>query len=245
VVCEKEGTCGSGVRGAGIAFGEKVQIRDQARHALDQAQSALDSALRTATAESLAKSRNTVASTKQQLETHKTQLARLEAEKASIETTQVQAINGSDGVLGRLHALERIGNRDTAMLIAHLFIGALFVIIELLPVLMKTLQILAPRSVYELLVDAQDERSIFAMTHGLRTQRRIERMRSRVAISSESDLARRRINANKQVNAVVVAKQREVTDRALAAWGEDVSARTVEEIANWVPSRSTRIVDLA
>jgi hypothetical protein len=244
VVCEKEGTCGSGVRGAGIAFREKVQIRDQAGRTLEQARAELAAAVRTATTRSLAQSRNTVASTRERLAADQATLARLATEKAAVESGQQRAIDASDGILERLRALQRIGDRDSALLLAHLFIALLFLVVEVLPVVTKTLQITGRRSLYEKLVEAQEQDTLFAATHAARTRRRIDRIRSRVAESSETDLARRRIHANREVNAVVVDTQREVTDRALAAWAEDVSTRTVDEIANWVPARRTRIVDL-
>lgn len=244
VVCEKEGTCGSGVRGAGIAFREKVQIRDQARQTVEQARAELAAAVRTAAAQSLQRSRNTVSSTRQRLAADQATLVRLEAEKAAVESVQRRAIDASDGILERLRALHRIGARDSVLRLAHLFIALLFLVVEVLPVITKTLQVTARRSLYEKLVEAQEQDTLFAATHAARTQRRIDRIRARVAESSESDLARRRITANREVNAVVVETQREVTDRALAAWAEDVSTRTVEEIATWVPARTSRIVDV-
>jgi hypothetical protein len=242
VVCEKEGTCGSGHAGAGIAFAEKVQIRDEARRSLDGARAALAATVRTATRRSLDASRNTVASTAEKLAADKAELARLEADRAAIERRQLDAIDSSDGMLQRLEALHRLSDREPTIAAAHWLVWALFLLIELLPVISKTFQIMGPPSLYERLVRARDEHTEHAATHAVAVQRRIDQLRARVPLVTEADLAERRVTANKEVNAVAVAKQRQAAERALLTWDDEV--RSLEEIVPWVPAPATRVVDV-
>ncbi|GAB3243360.1 DUF4407 domain-containing protein [Kineosporia babensis] len=243
VVCEIEGTCGTGRRGAGIAYDEKVRIRQNAASDLRAARADLQTALATAGSTSLQRSRNQVASAREQLETDREELADLKADKTAAERAQRSTLADADGLMARLEALHRLLDKKPALASAHWLLMALFMIIETLPVLTKTLQLLAPRSLYEYLSELRDADTLAQAREASDERREVERIRSEVTRAAENDLTERRIDLQKDVNAQVVAKQKEVTEAALNAWGEQVTAHTVEEVGRWVPPRTT-VIDL-
>ncbi len=69
-------------------------------------------------------------------------------------------------------------------------------------------------------------------------------MRADLLLEAEQDLCNERLEAEKDVNARVVAKQKAVTAMALDAWELKVSAQAVEEISRWEPPRTTHVIDL-
>lgn len=244
VVCEKEGTCGSGRAGAGIAFDEKVRIRENAWNNLQSARSDLESALATASTTSLAQSRNEVASTKEQLADNKEELADLEADRAALDRDQEAAVANSNGLIARLEGLHRLIGKSPSLATAHHLLLALFMIIETLPVLTKTLQFLAPRSLYEKLTELRDGDTLAEASKASDHRQEVDRMRADLLLEAEQDLCNERLEAEKDVNARVVAKQKAVTAMALDAWELKVSAQAVEEISRWEPPRTTHVIDL-
>ena len=157
VVCEKEGSCGSGKRGAGIAFREKVQIRDDRKKTRNEAAARLAGARRSVTA-NLAKAQTTALSAAQaRLAANQAQLndlnTRLNADRRAHEASSKE----DNGLLARLEALDRLGDDRPILQTAHTTLFLLFLALELLPVLMKLLQVLGPETRYEREAEKQDD----------------------------------------------------------------------------------------
>ena len=83
------------------------------------------------------------------LETDRAELARLTAEQTRLQTAFDATNEDADGILARLEALDRLGDRNATLAAAQLMLSLLFMSIEILPVLMKLLLNFGPPSAYD------------------------------------------------------------------------------------------------
>lgn len=139
---------------------------------------------------------------------------RLEYQTVSEQVRQANertadAALGNDGMLAQLIALRNLSEQDVAALLAHLGLGGLFVLIELLPVLVKILNNLGAESVYDTAVKVADE-----------TSNKVEKERSTVELALERDMRKWEKELGEHNNAVVAARMRKIYDKALKRWGE-------------------------
>ncbi len=157
VICEKQGTCGSGVVGAGIAFAEKVQIRDRLRGQLGAAQQTLASASQSARQRLQANQGAAAATAKAQLPIATKQVQALVAARDGELRTSLAAIDGSDGLASQLEALGRLSDDHPVVKAAHWAIAGTLMIIDCLPVLAKLLMLLGAPSLYDKVQATREE----------------------------------------------------------------------------------------
>ncbi len=180
VVCEKEGTCGSGRVGAGIAFAEKVAIRDRAKTELDALQGQLDTAI-SAARDANASSRTANATTAtQQLNKVNEQIKGL-ADDLQAAIDKFSRENGDDtGLLIRIEALDRLTSKRPTLATVHMLLLLFFTAFECLPILVKFLLSLGPATKYETAVAVDEE-------NRLDTERELARRRRATVLLNESD----------------------------------------------------------
>jgi len=160
VACEKDGTCGSGVIGAGPAFAEKQARRDRLAGEVARLQAALD----TTTAEV----RDAVATSTQQAATSNQarvddlteQVADAEGRRTAEVAAHDATTESNDGLLARLEALHRLTSDSWILQFAHVLLFAFLTAIECLPIFFKTLLALTKPTLYESLTQMEDERGI-------------------------------------------------------------------------------------
>jgi uncharacterized protein DUF4407 len=150
--CELDGTCGTGDAGTGQAYVEARAAADAQATVVASARSALDAAT---TAASAAEGRAAELASAS-LETDRTELQRLTAEQTRLQTAFDATNEEADGILARLEALDRLGDRNTTLAAAQLMLSLLFMSIEILPVLMKLLLNFGPPSAYDELAALRD-----------------------------------------------------------------------------------------
>jgi hypothetical protein len=233
VVCEKEGTCGSHRVGPGIAYKEKVAIRDDARVQRDEAQKALDSLRRTVAARLAAAgaARDSTAATT--VESAGADLARLQAARDKDLADFTREVTADTGLLARLEALNELSATRGILRLAHLSLFLLFFSIELLPVLVKLLQVLGPETTYEQLVVKDDETA--RRTHEQDADARLRKHQSRLRVEGLIDRERRRLAlaAGRRYVRKLGATQTAVIETALQAWSEQAREATDEALARW------------
>ena len=199
VVCEKEGTCGSHKVGAGIAYREKVGIRDDAKKERDAAQKAVNQIRARVTRELNAANRNNLKNAHSTISTAKTQLAKLQAQRTADLAGQKKQIYADTGLLARLEALSILSARRSTLKVAHWTLFALFLSIEVLPVLTKLLQVLGPETIYDKLTASAD-----AVTRRIHRQSdagrlKVHRSQQRIELQLERDRARRATGGREEV----------------------------------------------
>lgn len=226
--CELDGTCGSGDIGQGAAYfaaaaaaDQQRAVRDAAKAELDAAQTALDEVRTEAGQAAASADARSVALAQADLVTDQAALARLTearlAEQAAFDAENSQ----SDGILARLEAMDRLSADRPMVGTAHLMLFLLFLSVEILPVLMKTLLNMQDPSAYDRLLSVRDDEEVEAEKIRVDGRQRAVQARADLVVAAETD-----------------RMAREILDRELAAREE--AARIAERKARRREARSLR-----
>ena len=90
------------------------------------------------------------------LDTDRAELARLTEEQDRLQASFDSTNEGSGGLLMRLEALDRLGDRNGTLAAAQFMLSLLFMSVEILPVLMKLLLNFSPPTAYDRLAALRD-----------------------------------------------------------------------------------------
>lgn len=233
VVCEKEGTCGSHKVGAGIAYQEKVSIRNDAEQKRNDAYRALTAAQNEALRNQQKSQTIAVAAAAANLKADKHQLAQLQASLQATEKAHTGTATGDSGLLARLEALDRLSSDRPVLNTAHWALFALFLAIELLPVLMKLLQILGPETDYEKVLALNSESALKKATRQRKHDQDMAKSRLGIERKIERDRAKKAVQAGMTGNRVLIDTQAEVMTRVLDAWRQYAVARSEDDLLRW------------
>jgi hypothetical protein len=258
LICERGGaTCGSGVPGRGPIYEELATKLERLRGERDALRAQLAAATTAAQQRIDTGSQQEVSAAQADLQRVQNQLALLRNQKAEAENAIKQAEDGSDGLLARLQALERLSAGSWTMVAAHTALFLLFLCIEVLPVLVKVLSSAGPPSLYDQLLARREARSLSGDAHksaeqqaALDEERRLrereEAQRTRIAeeraavpAALEQHRAEMQIEAGKRANAQLAAKQEQLAQQAIDVWGRVAAARTDEELLRWYEQQTT------
>ncbi|HET8600894.1 MAG TPA: DUF4407 domain-containing protein, partial [Segeticoccus sp.] len=218
VVCEKEGTCGSGVVGAGPAFHEKVDLRDRLRRQRQQTQAALTAKTAQVRRELGTQQAEQHRATRQQVASLRAQVITAQAERDRELAAQATAVRNGDGLLARLEALERISSGDRVMLAAHLALFLFLTSIECLPVLFKLMLNLAKPTLYELLGTLEDEASYDAAVSAFRATRERQQIDVQAALDTQRRVAAGQMSVEVSAHQQAFDAQQELAEEAIAVW---------------------------
>ncbi|MGK5112038.1 DUF4407 domain-containing protein [Geodermatophilus sp. CPCC 205506] len=226
VVCETEGTCGSGAAGVGPAAAQKVEIRDRLlgeRDALTQQLEAMKAQVR----EQLGQEEGTrSADQRAQLEALEAQVAGTQADMDAEIAAHQEAVGDSDGILARLSALSRIEEDDPALGRAHTLLFWFMTAIECLPILFKTMLSLAPPTLYETLVKLEDEKAEQRARLRLQTEYEEAETLARSALAAAEARAARTLEAESKATGMVLGAQLAVTRDGVRRWRDEQLGRS-------------------
>jgi Domain of unknown function (DUF4407) len=203
--CELDGTCGTGDAGTGQAYVEARAAADAQAAVVASARSSLDAA--TASAEAAEGRSAQLASSS--LETDRAELARLTAEQTRLQTAFDATNEDADGILARLEALDRLGDRNATLAAAQLMLSLLFMSIEILPVLMKLLLNFGPPSAYDKLTALRDSGDVEIEEMQAESRLTVAAAREEMLVMAE----RERIDRQKQA----IVARREAAEAAARA----------------------------
>lgn len=176
--CELDGTCGTHQPGAGPNYLSTLQAADIAATNLADARLELgqvtDAAIQSA-----------IASAPHRLATVQNELTAARVEQQGRTRALTNAVNGDNGLLAQLSALQHLAAGNTTIRWAELLLFALFVSVELFPVLVTLFTSLGPRSLYERLVERAEAEADLANRLNIATERKIaaERANARVDLA--------------------------------------------------------------
>jgi hypothetical protein len=248
--CELNGTCGTGRAGEGTAYDSAKAAADAQGAVVTSAKAALDQATAAATAAE-ARSASEAGSN---LKTDQEELASLTAQQKRLQAA-FDATNANDsGILIRLQALGRLSDENATLGMAHTMLSLLFICIELLPVLMKTLLNFSPATAYERLAALRDESDVAVEEMAQQARRTVEQAKTDLLVMAEKDrverqreeiLARRRAFEARQARAALEPELDDVAEPARRMWdtGPILSAarnglfRTLRTVAGRTPER--------
>ncbi|WP_045744170.1 DUF4407 domain-containing protein [Actinoplanes rectilineatus] len=153
VLCEQDGRCGSKQRGTGPSYQAKVRERNRLAQEKTESREVLAAAEKTAhgtRAGTLTRMRADLAATR---ETLAAAVAAKEAAQQEFGASEQE----NSGLLARMNALGRLGDKDLTMGLAHLVLILFLAAFEVLPVVFKILLGAGVPSVYDRLRDRKDE----------------------------------------------------------------------------------------
>ncbi|MGI9822274.1 DUF4407 domain-containing protein [Agromyces sp. Marseille-Q5079] len=232
-LAELDGTEGTGIVGDGPITQSKKLDRDGKLAALDAAKAAEAEAKAQAEARIEAGSAEAVEQAGQALAADSERLDRLTAARDLEAARYDAAADQSTGMLARLDALWRIGERNGMLATAHLMIALLFVCIELMPVLTKTLQNLMAPTAYDEVAQITDETIVAADRERAAERLRAAREESAPRLDVAEYRAGLRRESGRRVADAFVARQEEAELAAVEEWAEQrapfIAARAVRE----------------
>lgn len=231
--CEFDGTCGTGVPGDGESYRQKKRAADDARATRDRAQAALDDVTAKVTKRIQDGSSTDVDNANRRLPEVRADLDRLRTDREDLEKRGSTATAADTGLLARLEALDRLTENRRSGGQAHLALFLLFLCVELLPVVVKTLTSFGPETLYDRLAKRADDGS----DHDDKLW--ADRDRDLVVDRADQKLAmeRHRLDAQTKAHAkttqLVADKQLAMAVKAIDVWAQLAQLRTDEELNRW------------
>ena len=238
VVCEKEGKCGSGKIGAGIAYREKVNIRDRLYRELQQAEEVLKTTkdrLYETTKNEMQDAKKSAAAELDGPNGLKNRIQKLRAEKDKALASFVNNNVGNTGLLARMEALSRLTERRTALSTAYVMLFLVIVAMESLPTLAKFLMSsLGGPNVYDRLLELH-EQDIFDES---RSETEVRDQARKVAGSltvhaaiTGHDLEK---DATERITRRVVDSQVQLAEMIVDAWKEREEQRVKDNLDDFL-----------
>ncbi len=243
VVCEKEGTCGSGRVGAGPAFREKASFAtDYARSApgwmgrSTPRRKRSDRRFKKPPPRRRPTPRPALSSCRKRSAPRK---PHLDAELHN----NAAAVRNGDGLLARLTALERISNGSRTLATAHLALFLFFTAMECLPVLFKLLLSLGKPSLYENLSTTHDDSAYAKALAGFRTDHEKQDIDMRTTIEGHERRTWNQMEAEVEAAQRVLDAQKALVAKAVEAWKvrqEQLLDTDLDRFINVPPEASNR-----
>ncbi|MCX2965402.1 DUF4407 domain-containing protein [Gordonia aquimaris] len=257
-LAEEDGTGGTGVAGCAAACVAKQRVANEA-------QARWDATTQQIAAKEAKKQQTINALRPQLLEESKQAIADAQRDIPHVQQTvndlqqKVDAANGTShevalnntGLIARLKALSDVTASDGTTRMARLAVAALFICLELLPVIFKVLTNLGKPTAYDNAIDQIDDiETDQALADWNRTQAETQRVkdeeaeeldharekrniRRQVEIAAEQDQAQHHEQTLRLVNKEVAEHQREVVSEALAEWRDAARAAAGVRMNAW------------
>jgi hypothetical protein len=216
--CELDGSCGTGDAGTGQAYIEARAAADAQAAVVVAARAALDDAVDAASAAE-GRSASLAASS---LETDRAEMARLTAEQDRLQASFDATNEGSGGLLMRLEALDRLGDRNGTLAAAQFMLSLLFMSVEILPVLMKLLLNFSPPTAYDRLAALRDGGDVEIEELAQESRKTVARAKEELLVMAE----RERIDRQKEA---IQARRRATILNLTTPKAEAAAAPVTEE----------------
>ncbi len=230
VACEKDGTCGSGVVGAGPAFDEKVARRDRLAGEVTRLQSALDAKTAEVRQSVSTSTEQAAISNQARIDDLREQVTDAEGKRDAEVTAHDATTESNDGLLVRLEALHRLTTDNWILQFAHILLFLFLTAIECLPILFKTLLALAKPTLYEQLTQMEDDRGID------RARLRLDIEQAEAMSVAQASLEAAKVRSATQLDAevrtaqTVLDAQVDLAGKAVTEWKRRETARIASEI---------------
>jgi hypothetical protein len=211
--CELDGTCGTGDAGTGEAYAQARAAADAQAAVVASARAELDAAVAAVSAAE-GRSASLAASS---LDGDRAELARLTAEQDRLQAAFDTENEGSGGILLRLEALDRLGDKNLTLAAAQFMLSLLFMCVEVLPVLMKLLLNFSPPTAYDRLAALRDSGDVDLEEMAQQSRRTVAQAKEELLVLAEKE----RVDRQKEA---ILARRRaalaEIAARAEAARAE-------------------------
>lgn len=218
--CELDGTCGTQRAGVAEAYRNAQAAADRQRSVADTARRERDAAATASKGQA----------DKDLADTNK-RLGELVHDRDQLQAEFDARNSDNGGLLIRLEALHRIGERDTLLGWAHLLLWAMFTCIELLPVLIKLLMNMGASSAYDRVQQAQDNGDADVFDHQRQAWKDLQTSRAQVGLDIERDRLNREQQRGIAINQQVFDVEADVIRDTLAVWSRQARLRAHDQLA--------------
>jgi hypothetical protein len=217
---------GSGIPGDG-ARAEVAKLRLDAAAAelaaaqavLDQKRAALAAAQEQVRTENSARLAADQEEANRQLVGKRERREELEQQLAALTDNDASIQAQNTGLLARVEALDRLGDESLSARTAHLAVAGVLFMVELLPVLVKSLSLMGGPTQYDRISELTDRRAV----DNAARLRSGDRRRQRKEEEIEDDMLDREITLGKKANAHVAGELEKILDSALKDWSDQVA----------------------
>jgi hypothetical protein len=221
LLCEADGTCGTGDAGEGPATDARRADRDRLgaeREALTQELAITEAQVRS---QLEAQEAQTSIDQRQQLEDLQQEVRAAEEVRADEIAAHDAAVGNSDGILARLSALERIQEDNPMLATAHWMLFAFMTAIECLPIIFKTMLALAPPSLYDRLLALNEDKAEARVRLRMQTEYEEAETLARSALAAAEARAARTLEAESKATGIVLDAQLDVTREGVRRWRDE------------------------
>ncbi|RBY80543.1 DUF4407 domain-containing protein [Geodermatophilus sp. TF02-6] len=221
--CELDGTCGTGEAGTGTAYEQARAAADAQAAVVTSAEGELDAAVAAASAAEARAAQQAASS----LDTDNAELARLTAEQDRLQSAFDATNEANGGILIRLEALHRLGDRNATLAAAQAMLSLLFMCIEVLPVLVKLLLTFGPPSAYDRLAAMRDSGDVEVEQMQQASRLTVAQAREELLVMAEReriDRQKEAVLARRRAAEAALAAERAAAERAAAAAAAAVEA---------------------
>ncbi len=225
--CELVGSCGTHHPGVGQAYLEAKAKADQAKGDLDAANSQLHDAETKAQDKIAGGAASNAKAAQTELSTLVPRLEERKKARTEAQGRLDRGELGNDGLLARMEALDRLTQGSSQMQLAKLALALLFLLIEILPVVVKLLSLAGEPTLYDKLL-AKEEKTLEKRAGG----------RTDMTLEIEQDLQDQQLQQAKLANKLLVDQQAEIAKDAIETWGRIAKSRSDEELKRWYRANS-------
>jgi hypothetical protein len=225
--CELVGSCGTHKPGVGQAYVQAKTKADQAKADLDAANSQLNDAKNKAQSKIAGGTASNAEAAKAELNNLVPRLEERKKERTDAQGRLDRGELGNDGLLARMEALDRLTVGSSQMQLAKLALTLLFLLIEILPVVVKLLSLVGEPTLYDKLL-AKEEKTLEKRAGG----------RTDLTLEIEQDLQDKQLDQAKQANQQLVDQQARIAKDAIETWGKIAKSRSDEELKRWYEAHS-------
>jgi hypothetical protein len=204
--CELDGSCGTGDAGTGTAYVEARAAADAQAAVVAAARSDVDAAVAASSAAE-ARSAQLAGSS---LDTDRAELTRLTAEQDRLQASFDATNEGSGGILLRLEALDRLGDKNATLATAQFMLSLLFMCVEILPVLMKLLLNFSPPTAYDRLAALRDAGDVEIEELAQESRRTVAVAKEELLVMAEKE------RVDRQKEAILARRRAALADLAVA-----------------------------
>lgn len=231
VICEKEGTCGSGKPGAGPAFAEKERLRDD----LARQVAAKEHERRRLEEELGSRQQGALASLRPQqeadLQAVRTEIDTLEKERRTNADEFRKEREGSVGLLDRMQALSSLGHRNAAAASAHWVLRIFILVLDSLPVLIKLFMSLGRPGLYDKSLDQYEAAVLASSNEAYERQAEARSIGASLIIDEAKIRHDLELEVVQQLTGEIVAVQRDVARAYIAAWKDEALRSAESQVA--------------
>ncbi|MGW3992448.1 DUF4407 domain-containing protein [Amycolatopsis sp. NPDC004772] len=220
--CELVGSCGTHEPGVGQAYLQAKAKADQAKGDLDTANSQLNDAKKRAQDKIAGGAASNAKAAAAELSTLVPRLEERKKARTEAQGRLDRGELGNDGLLARMEALDRLTEGSSQMQLAKLALALLFLLIEVLPVVVKLLSLVGEPTLYDKLL-AKEEKTLEKRAGG----------RTDLTLEIEQDLRDQQLQQAKLANKQLVDQQAQIAKAAIETWGRIAKSRSDEELKRW------------